>query len=184
MDIQIDFMDVSSYQGSQSTGHIRINKDLECLNNYHGVKFVRYQKVLTTKECYDKPIEFGKFIYELYQKDNKLSIIAVGNSLEVIKQMIIDRNLKINLINPIFLKPLDFECLEKISNTKVFVYDNTSVFSGFTSEVMKYYNSINKTIKCFTLDDKYIKHGKYNDVLKYLNMDETTILEKILKDYE
>ena len=98
--------------------------------------------------------------------------------------MIIQKGLNINLINPIFLKPLDINCLKKISNTKIFIYDNTSVFSGFSSEVMKFYNSMNKTIKCFTLQDKYIKHGKYNDVLKYLNMDEETILNEILKDYE
>jgi 1-deoxy-D-xylulose-5-phosphate synthase len=98
--------------------------------------------------------------------------------------MIIQKGLKINLINPIFLKPLDINCLESISNTKVFIYDNTSVFSGFSSEVMKYYNSVNKNIKCFTLQDKYIKHGKYIDVLKYLKMDEETILNEILKYYE
>ena len=30
LDIQIDFMDVSSYSGTKSQGFIRINKDLEC----------------------------------------------------------------------------------------------------------------------------------------------------------
>ena len=30
LDIQIDFMDVSSYSGTKSLGDIRINKDLEC----------------------------------------------------------------------------------------------------------------------------------------------------------
>lgn len=161
-----------------------VNPLLDCLNKYKGVKFIRYQKVVTTNESYDKDIEFGKFIYEIYNKENKVSIIAVGVSCKILKEMILQKGLKINLINPIFLKPLDIECLEKISNTKVFVYDNTSVFSGFASEVMKYYNSNNIIIKCFTLQDKYIKHGKYNDVLKYLKMDEITILNEILKDYE
>ena len=161
-----------------------VNPLLDCLNKYKGVKFIRYQKVVTTNESYDKDIEFGKFIYEIYNKENKVSIIAVGASCKILKEMILQKGLKINLINPIFLKPLDKDCLEKISNTKVFVYDNTSVFSGFASEVMKYYNGNNKIIKCFTLEDKYIKHGKYNDVLKYLKMDEITILNEILKDYE
>ena len=161
-----------------------VNPLLDCLNDYKGVKFIRYQKVVTTNEIYDKKIEFGKFIYEIYNKENKVSIICVGASCKVLKEMILQKGLKINLINPIFLKPLDINCLESISNTKVFIYDNTSVFSGFSSEVMKYYNSINKNIKCFTLQDKYIKHGKYIDVLKYLKMDEETILNEILKYYE
>ena len=46
MDIQIDFMDVSSYQGSQSTGHIRINKDLEC--NVEGMSILLIEDIVDT----------------------------------------------------------------------------------------------------------------------------------------
>lgn len=46
MDIQIDFMDVSSYQGSKSTGHIRINKDLEC--NVEGMSILLVEDIVDT----------------------------------------------------------------------------------------------------------------------------------------
>lgn len=46
MDIQIDFMDVSSYSGTQSTGHIRINKDLEC--NVEGMSILLVEDIVDT----------------------------------------------------------------------------------------------------------------------------------------
>lgn len=157
---------------------------LDCLNNIKGSKFVRYQKALSIDETYNKNIEFGKFIYEVYNKDNKITIIAVGNSCYKLKQMILKRNLNINLINPIFLKPLDEKTLLEIKDSKVYVYDNTSTYQGFASEVARFYSKFNKFIKCFTVDDNYVIHGKYEDVLKRLKLDEESILNTIIKENE
>ena len=46
MDIQIDFMDVSSYSGTKSTGDIRINKDLEC--NVEGMCILLIEDIVDT----------------------------------------------------------------------------------------------------------------------------------------
>ena len=75
---------------------------------------------------------------------------------------VMKNELRINLINPIFIKPLDKTCLLQLINTDIYVYDNTSVFEGFSSAVLAFYNSYNKNIHYFTLPNEYIKHGKYN----------------------
>ena len=183
LDVSFDYPLENSIICSLSEGKY-IDGLFKCLDSYKGCKFIRYQKLNTTNEIYDKEIKFGKFIFEHYHKDNKVSLIVVGNSCKVIKDYVISNNLKFNVINPIFLKPLDIETLNTISNTKVIVIDNTSIYDGFTSSICKFYNSLNICIDYYTLPDKYIKHGKYNDVLKYLKMDEITILNEILKDYE
>ena len=157
---------------------------LKCLNDYSSSKFIRYQKLNDTIDKYDKNIEFGKFIYEVFNENNKISIIAVGNSCKVIKDYVINNNLKINVINPIFIKPLDIDCLNKIINTDIYVYDNTSVFEGFISAIMKYYNNYNKSIKYYCLPNKYISHGKYDEILVSLNLDEMFVIKDILKNYE
>lgn len=153
---------------------------VKCLNKISAPKFIRYQKLEVNDESEEVEISFGKFIYEIYDKSYKKTIIAVGNSCEKLKELIIKRNLKINLINPIFLKPIDKECLEKIKNTEIFIYDNTSVYNGFCSEIVKFYNEINKKITVYCLDDKFITFGNYYDVLKSLSLDEETILGKIV----
>ena len=152
---------------------------LNCLKNVNKVKFVRYQKLNSEVETYDKNIEFGKFIYEIYNESNKVSIIAVGNSVVKLKELIIRNNLPYNLLNAIFIKPLDINTLIKISSTEIYVYDNTSVYEGFTSAIVAFYNNINKKVNYFTLPNTFIKHGSYNDVLKYLSLDEESVLNKI-----
>lgn len=153
----------------------------DCLKDIKGSKFIRYQKLsgLISNEKID--IKYGKFIEEIYNENNKISIIAVGNSCAVLKELIKDNNLPINLINPIFIKPIDEDCLRKIANTEVYVYDNTSLYEGFSSAIVSYYNKLNKKITTFTLPNGFIKHGAYKDILKYLSLDEKTILNKIYK---
>lgn len=160
-----------------------INSLFNTLDKIKAPKFIRYQKLNTTNETYDKPIEFGKFIFEHYNEQYKTSLIVVGASCKVIKDYVIKNNLKYNVINPIFLKPLDIDSLNKITNTNVIVIDNTSIYDGFTSSICKYYNKINKNITYFTLPDEYITHGKYNDILKMLELDEISIINKIINKY-
>lgn len=155
---------------------------IECLKQFKGPKFIRYQKLTSKTENDIEEIKFGKFIEEIYNENNKKTIIAVGNSCYKLKQLIIENNLPINLINPIFLKPIDEECLNKIINTNIYIYDNTSLFEGFSSKILDFYSNKNKKIKIYTLPNSYIKHGKYDDVLKYLSLDETTILNKVIND--
>lgn len=152
---------------------------INCLKNVNKVKFIRYQKLSSSIDNYDKNIEFGKFIYEIYNEYNKVSIIAVGNSVVKLKELIIKNNLPYNLLNAIFIKPLDINTLIKISSTEIYVYDNTSVYEGFTSAIVAFYNNINKKVNYFTLPNTYIKHGSYNDVLKYLALDAESVLNKI-----
>jgi len=152
---------------------------LECLANYDGTKFIRFQKHTCNKEDYVNKVEFGKFIYEVYDSNNKDTIIAVGESCEELRKIIIKDKLNINLINPIFIKPLDYECLDKIANTNIFVYDNTSVFNGFSSAILDYYNGKNVNVKFFTLPNRYIEIGQYDDLLLKLGLDVNTILNKV-----
>ena len=156
---------------------------VDCLEKVSGPKFIRYQKQNTIIDTYDKEIEFGKFIEEIYQKDNKISIIAVGNSCYKLKQLIKENNLPYNLYNPIFIKPLDYQILDKLKDHTVIVYDNTSTFEGLCAEIVKYYNNISKKVDYYCIDNIFVKHGKYEDVLKDLELDEITILNKIKAKY-
>ena len=152
---------------------------LNCLRTQEGPKFVRYQKGNTTLEEYDKEVKFGKFIIENYDVNNKITLIVPGMSCEVIKEKIIKDNLKINLLNPIFLKPIDKETLLMVKDTSIIVYDNTSVFEGFSSAIMEFCYQNNISFDKYVVTNNYVTHGKYEDVLRYLHLDEQYILNKI-----
>lgn len=151
----------------------------DCLKKVTATKFIRYQKLLGKVSDENIKIEYGKFIDEIYDINNKISIIAVGESCFKLKELINQYNLPYNLINPIFLKPIDEDCLHKIKDTNIYVYDNTSLYEGFASAIVAYFNKLNKKINVITLPNSYIKHGKYEDVLKYLSLDEESVLNYI-----
>ena len=46
------------------------------------------------------------------------------------------------------------------------------------------YNNFNKNITCYTLPNKFISHGRYEDLLKQLGLDENTIIKEIINKYE
>ena len=156
---------------------------LKTLSNVNGPKFVRYQKINTTNENCDLEIEYGKFIKEIYDVNNKITLIVPGASCKIVKDIINNENLPINLLNPIFLKPLDEDTLKEVSNTTIILYDNSSVFEGFGTKLLDYCYKNHLDFDYYTLDDKYITHGKYQDVLKRLGLDEITIINKIKEKY-
>ena len=79
MDIQIDFMDVSSYQGSKSTGHIRINKDLEC--NVEGMSILLVEDIVDTGRTFNYLMNYIK---EMNPKSVKSCVLLDKKARRVI----------------------------------------------------------------------------------------------------
>ena len=60
---------------------------LKCFETIKGPKFVRYQKMVCKKNDDICDVSFAKFIVELVDVKNPVSIIVVGHSLEIIKEI-------------------------------------------------------------------------------------------------
>ena len=63
LDLEIDFMDVSSYDGTESVGDVRINKDLS--NSVQDDDIILVEDIVDTGKTLSKVIDF------LYQKGAK-----------------------------------------------------------------------------------------------------------------
>lgn len=150
-----------------------IKPTFDMLLNIKGPKFMRLQKMCLPINDKTVSIEFGKFIIDKFNSDYKFSLIAIGHSYSIIKELLKDE--PINLINPLFLKPLDYETLDKVKNTTLILYDNTSVYEGTCSEIFHYMNKYQTKIICYCIKNNFIQHGAYDDILKYLNLDEKYI---------
>ena len=68
VDLEIDFMDVSSYEGTESTGDVRINKDLE--NSVKDDDLIIVEDIIDTGKTLKKVIEI------LYSKGAKSVKVA------------------------------------------------------------------------------------------------------------
>jgi len=95
----------------------------------------------------------------------------IGDALEISRNSCFN----IGVINARFIKPIDIEMFNSI-NVPIFVYEEVVNIGSLGS----YLKSISeKDITCFGIDDKFIKQGSRNLIMKDLNLDYESVLQKI-----
>lgn len=78
LDIEIDFMDLSSYSGTNSTHEVKVLKDLE--------SSVIDRDVLIVEDIFDTGYTLEKVLFLLsYRKAKSIEVVALLNKLEVTK---------------------------------------------------------------------------------------------------
>lgn len=162
-------------------------KELEKMLEY-GIKsdkpvFIRYPrggenlKFEKTEE-----IELGKA--EIIQEGKDISIIAIGKMVERAKEVSnLLKDKSVEIINVRFLKPLDEKTiLNSIKKTKrVITIEDNLLKGGLGSAILELINKNNLrniNIKTFGYDDKFIEHGKVEELEKKYGLS----AEKIYKE--
>jgi 1-deoxy-D-xylulose-5-phosphate synthase len=109
-------------------------------------------------------------------------ILSFGRGLLLIKEILGDNpNLEFNLINAIFINPLDFKLLDIIgkSNKKILIYEEN--YSALSSLVCEYLLNKGYTNKVLSMNLKEPPlFGDLNDLLEKSSMDKKTILANLL----
>lgn len=146
--------------------------------------FFRYEKIeIKDAIQIDEDIDFTKFLLGNYHDNNLASLIVVGDSYNKVLKIIKENNYPINVLSPFLLKPIDETTLSKLTNKPIYIYDNTSIFEGFSSSVLKYINSISFVkFKAFTLPNEFIPHGKKIEILDLYKLKEEDVISNILKE--
>ena len=133
----------------------------------------------------DYSFEIGKA--ELLKKGKGILIISNGmmvkKSLEISEELE-KNNFKPSVLNMHTIKPLDNTQLDQIIEQYDFCFtiEEHNVFGGLGSAISEYLAQKNKNIKfhSFGIQDKYIKSGSYNYLLKEYGLDNETIIKKII----
>ena len=111
----------------------------------------------------------------------------MGNSCYKLKQLVIENNLPINLINPIFLKPIDEEgVLKATENHTVLVTMEENVASGgYGEKVRTFLGTVGADVKlhCVTIPDAYVEHGNVEMLKKEIGIDAESIAEQIMQKF-
>ncbi|MBN2856887.1 MAG: 1-deoxy-D-xylulose-5-phosphate synthase [Candidatus Delongbacteria bacterium] len=131
-----------------------------------------------------KRIALGKG--ELVRKGSKTAVLCAGNitnsaiqAAEILK----NDNIDAAIYNMKFVKPLDIsildEAAEKFDN--IITVEENSLAGGFGSAVLEYYNSeaVNVNLKRIGIPDKFVEHGKVEELLKILRLDPSGLAEQI-----
>jgi 1-deoxy-D-xylulose-5-phosphate synthase len=99
-------------------------------------------------------------------------------------------NLSISVYNCRFIKPLDVDMLNLISDKykNIYVIEEGSILGGFGSSVLEYYNKNIKNSKnsiiLLGIDDNFVTHGSRKQLLDVVGLSDTKIYNKIKDTYE
>ena len=134
----------------------------------------------------EEKIEIGK--PEVLEEGKDITILAIGkmvNRAIKVAEKLNENNISAEVINMRFLKPIDEEAiLKSINKTKfIVVIEDNILKGGLSSEVEEIIlkNKLeNIKFLAFGYPDKFIQHGKIEEVEKLYGLDVESIYNKIL----
>ncbi len=125
---------------------------------------------------------------EILKKGSFVTIVAagkmVGKAMEVSEKLKTD-NIKAEVINARFLKPVDIKTVEKsLNKTNLLItIEDGNVTSGFGQKLKSNLNT-NKKIINLGYPDKFIQHAKVEEIEKKYNLDVDSIYNLIKEEKE
>ena len=130
-----------------------------------------------------KELKVGTWEYLQKVKGCKNTVISYGTDVSKLYEKLKDKN--INIINARYIKPIDKNVLKELIRTKqkIYIYETNIKTNSLGTNILEYFNhkeSKNK-IKLTGIDNKYINHGKINELKKELNLDIEKTVEDIYK---
>jgi len=127
---------------------------------------------------------------ELLKQGKDVTIIAIGKmndrALEVC-ELLKEKEVYAEVINIRFLKPIDEELIiQSVNKTKKIITIEDGVLTdGLYTKVLEVMNKNrleNIHIKGFGYPDKFIEHGKVEELEKLYKLDKESIVQEIIKN--
>ena len=113
------------------------------------------------------------------------NIIAYGDRFIELKDYVEKHQLKINLYNAMFIKPLDLDTLKQIVDSQLptFVIEDVTKISGLGSSILEVLSEQDWVLKMkiFGLPDQFIEHGTQEEIYQSFKLDIESIINKIIK---
>ena len=152
---------------------------------------IRYPKDTTTfnDKHQFQDIKIGS--WEFVQKNkSKICILTFGRMIKnAINASVVLKNelcLDISIVNCRFIKPLDVDMLNLLSNQydTFITIEEGMLRGGFGSSILEYFseNNIKKTLKMIGIKDHFSNHGSNSQLFKDEGLDVDSIV-KIVKEY-
>ncbi|MEO1958478.1 MAG: 1-deoxy-D-xylulose-5-phosphate synthase [Nautiliaceae bacterium] len=195
--------DGETHQGVFDVGYLRIipnmilfaPRDFETLKK--AVRFAydydkgpiafRYPRgaFLLDKEFEASDFRFGEA--ELLVDSDEIMLIGYGNGVgkayRVLKELE-KRGINAGLLDLRFVKPFDKELLKSLKAKKWYIISDNAKKGGIGEMLSEFANNegLRVRIKSFEYPDKFIPHGKVEEVEKYLGVDVESIVNSIVRD--
>lgn len=139
---------------------------IEESKNDHGVFCIRYPRDYADM-CEDTElIPFGTWKIANDSSSAKTAIVSVGPDTEKLRQIIINNNIDVKLINALYQKPMDMNVIKSLNDfDKVIIYNSTATAAGFANalcaELIK--NEFKGKIIVKTVPDQFVKQATIDE---------------------
>lgn len=131
-------------------------------------------------------IEIGKG--EILRSGEDAAILAVGNMVShslAAAELLEKANVKAEVVNARFIKPLDIKLLSDIFSRfrKIITIEDNTVSGGFGSAVTEFaiQNNLKNDILIHGIPDRFIDHGKPEELYEELKLDAKGISEVVIE---
>lgn len=148
-------------------------------------------------EAYDglkefrEPVAYGKS--EIIKKESRIALLAVGSMVKTaveVRELLKTMGYQCTLVNARFVKPLDTELLELLSETHelLVTMEENVIAGGFGEHVLRYMNERQKEapqmkVINIAVPDEYVEHGNVEILRKEIGIDKETIVRRIVAEY-
>ena len=144
---------------------------------------MRYSKnkVIDTHQHTDETIKLGEWELIKEVEDAAVNDVTYGDNILAVIEMAETDHLPINIINARFIKPIDEDMLNKMSDKPIIVYE-TDLMSGSLGSIMSLYyekNHINVDMSFIGIDDHYVTFGDNESLYKQEHISLNDLKNKI-----
>jgi 1-deoxy-D-xylulose-5-phosphate synthase len=135
-----------------------------------------------------EPVKMGKA--EVIKDGRDIAIIAIGSMVSTaveVSAILLKKKVNAAVINARFVRPIDGQMIEDIcaSCKSIITIEEGVLGGGFGSAVLEFIERENikgVRVKRFGLPDKFIEHGKRDELFKKYNLTPGTICDVIMRE--
>lgn len=161
---------------------VNLNKPVVIRYPRGGEEDYKFQE---TTNCEHTKMEEGKA--EILKEGKDISIISIGKMVSramKVAEELEKENIRANVINARFLKPLDIKTMkDSITKTrKVITIEDGTIINGLGTVIKELIideNLQNIKLECFAYPDKFIQHGSVQELERIYGLDEENIIANI-----
>lgn len=144
---------------------------------------MRYSKnkVIDIHQHTDETIKVGQWELIKEMEDAAINVVTYGDNVLAVLKMAETDHLPINIINARFIKPIDKDMLERMSDKPIIVYE-TDLMNGSLGSIMSLYyekNHINVDMSFIGIDDHYVTFGDNESLYKQEHISLNDLKNKI-----
>ena len=151
---------------------------------------IRYPrgKAYTELHEFNDELSYGKSEILYRDKNADVIIYALGSMVSTavhIKEKLKDKNVKVDIINGRFAKPIDFDTIEKVlsdTTARKFLILEENVSSGGVGQEIKNFIFDKKydiEVKLISLPDAYVEHGDVSRLREMIKIDSESIIKEL-----